>query len=148
MSSNTTNGPCAVACAENGPLLVRGDFELRGPGAEQAAGRPRIALCRCGRTANKPFCDGAHKDPPFSASGPVDASRALSDDADVAVGTVVVTPHADGPVHFDGVVEIGGVGGEGGRRFEGAWLCRCGHSANKPFCDGSHKEAGFEAAGE
>ncbi|MFZ9641514.1 MAG: CDGSH iron-sulfur domain-containing protein [Candidatus Nanopelagicaceae bacterium] len=26
-------------------------------------------------------------------------------------------------------------------------LCRCGHSKDKPWCDGSHKEAGFQAAG-
>ena len=26
-------------------------------------------------------------------------------------------------------------------------LCRCGHSSNKPFCDGTHKQKGFEAAG-
>ena len=53
--------PSITACT-NGPLLVRGDVEL-----QSAAGRPierhrrTIALCRCGLSSIKPFCDGAHK---------------------------------------------------------------------------------------
>ena len=47
---------------EDGPLIVRGDFELRTPGGEPIdPGRGTIALCRCGRSAVKPFCDGTHK---------------------------------------------------------------------------------------
>ena len=50
----------------------------------------------------------------------------------VLPGPVTVTD-ADGQEHT--------VGTEG----KPIALCRCGHSANKPFCDGSHKRAGFEA---
>ncbi|WP_433306268.1 CDGSH iron-sulfur domain-containing protein [Actinoplanes sp. CA-030573] len=47
---------------EDGPLIVRGNFELRTPDGEPIeAGRDTIALCRCGRSAIKPFCDGTHK---------------------------------------------------------------------------------------
>jgi len=47
---------------ENGPLLVRGDFTLRTPdGQVIEPGRGTIALCRCGKSASKPFCDGTHK---------------------------------------------------------------------------------------
>lgn len=47
---------------EDGPLIVRGDFELRTPDGEPIEpGRDTIALCRCGRSAIKPFCDGTHK---------------------------------------------------------------------------------------
>lgn len=47
---------------EDGPLIVRGDFELRTPGGEPIdPGRGTIALCRCGKSAIKPFCDGTHK---------------------------------------------------------------------------------------
>ncbi len=48
----------------NGPLLVEGPFELvdsRGSAFETPANKPAIALCRCGQSANRPFCDGAHK---------------------------------------------------------------------------------------
>jgi CDGSH-type Zn-finger protein len=54
---------------EDGPLIVRGDFVLQTPdGAVIEPGRPTIALCRCGRSAIKPFCDGTHKATGFRAS--------------------------------------------------------------------------------
>jgi hypothetical protein len=53
---------CAVIQAyADGPLLVRGDFELRDEAGELIdPGRATIALCRCGRSALKPLCDGTH----------------------------------------------------------------------------------------
>ncbi|MEU6072818.1 CDGSH iron-sulfur domain-containing protein [Micromonospora sp. NPDC047074] len=47
---------------EDGPLLLRGDFQLRTPDGEIIeSGRGTVALCRCGKSAIKPFCDGTHK---------------------------------------------------------------------------------------
>jgi CDGSH-type Zn-finger protein len=47
----------------NGSIRVEGDFELLDQSGAPfgLAGRTRIGLCRCGQSANKPFCDGAHK---------------------------------------------------------------------------------------
>ncbi|SNY53223.1 CDGSH iron-sulfur domain-containing protein [Paractinoplanes atraurantiacus] len=53
---------------QDGPLIVRGDFELETPDGEPIdPGRGTIALCRCGRSAVKPFCDGTHKAVRFRA---------------------------------------------------------------------------------
>ncbi|MEU8820442.1 CDGSH iron-sulfur domain-containing protein [Actinoplanes sp. NPDC048796] len=53
---------------QDGPLIVRGDFELLTPDGEPIdPGRGTIALCRCGRSAVKPFCDGTHKAVRFRA---------------------------------------------------------------------------------
>jgi CDGSH-type Zn-finger protein len=47
---------------EDGPLIVRGDFDLRTPDGDPIdPGRHTVALCRCGKSAIKPFCDGTHK---------------------------------------------------------------------------------------
>ncbi|MCO8269463.1 CDGSH iron-sulfur domain-containing protein [Actinoplanes sp. TRM 88003] len=52
----------------DGPLIVRGDFELLTPEGEPIdPGRGTIALCRCGKSATKPFCDGTHKAIKFHA---------------------------------------------------------------------------------
>ena len=54
----------------NGPYLVRGDFELLDPdGKVIDARRETIALCRCGASRTKPFCDGTHKTIGFEAPG-------------------------------------------------------------------------------
>jgi CDGSH-type Zn-finger protein len=50
-----------VTVYPDGPLVVRGDFELREVDGERIAGGHTIALCRCGRSAVKPYCDGSHK---------------------------------------------------------------------------------------
>jgi CDGSH-type Zn-finger protein len=52
----------------DGPLIVRGTFRLLDQdGAEIDPGRETVALCRCGKSGIKPFCDGSHKRSGFSA---------------------------------------------------------------------------------
>jgi CDGSH-type Zn-finger protein len=63
----------SVTVYPDGPLIVRGDFHVRGvDGATVPTGRS-AALCRCGRSAVKPFCDGSHKI--AHALGEADARR-------------------------------------------------------------------------
>ena len=53
---------------DNGPLLVRGSFVIvDGTGNEWKLDRDQVALCRCGQSSNKPFCDGAHRTAGFEA---------------------------------------------------------------------------------
>lgn len=49
-----------IECSPNGPYLVEGLANLRNSRGESIAVKPVIALCRCGGSANKPFCDGTH----------------------------------------------------------------------------------------
>lgn len=48
---------------ENGPILIKGPVEIDGKVIEQET----VALCRCGASKNKPFCDGRHKAASFVA---------------------------------------------------------------------------------
>ena len=54
----------------NGPIRIEGDFEILDPSGQAfgLAGRTVISLCRCGHSANKPFCDGSHKTAGFADS--------------------------------------------------------------------------------
>jgi len=56
-----------------------------------------------------------------------------------------VTPRRNGPLFMRGQVEIRNAAGEVIRQDTRMALCRCGQSGNKPFCDGTHRQIGFEA---
>jgi CDGSH-type Zn-finger protein len=169
-----------------------------------------IALCRCGGSSHKPYCDGTHQTNGFDGSetAPTDtyAERARTyqgvgvtvrddraicehagfcgnrmsnvwkmvkdtsdsitraqmmamiehcpsgaltyrmedDDRDVepafGVGVAVT---ADGPYFVSGGLPVSRADGEPLETRERVTLCRCGQSAHKPLCDGSHKEIGF-----
>ncbi len=55
----------------------------------------------------------------------------------------VIQPQINGPLKVSGDIEIVAADGTVLKRMTEAWLCRCGQSASKPFCDSSHKAAGF-----
>lgn len=51
-----------IIVKSNGSIRVEGDFEIQDETGKtfDLAGRVAIGLCRCGQSANKPFCDGSH----------------------------------------------------------------------------------------
>ena len=190
-----------ITCAPNGPYLVENV-----PGLRSGA-----ALCRCGGSANKPFCDGTHRSNGFNDQNTADSTqnkrtayagkritifdnRAICAHAafctdelaavfrhhdtpwivpDAAglekiVSTIkkcpsgalsyaidgveaappqrppMVTVTDNGPYAITGGIELMGVKLGDGASAEHYTLCRCGASKNKPFCDGSHWDAGFK----
>ncbi|HKU45756.1 MAG TPA: CDGSH iron-sulfur domain-containing protein [Burkholderiales bacterium] len=186
-----------IACARNGPYLASDVPDL-----PQGA-----ALCRCGGSKNKPFCDGTHRSNGFSDRNGADPARnrretyagkhitiydnrAICAHAGICTdklasvfrygeepwidpdGAAVeriketirqcpsgalsyagaepleraskITPTANGPYAVTGGIELAGVTFGDGASREHYTLCRCGASKNKPFCDGSHWDAGFK----
>jgi CDGSH-type Zn-finger protein len=213
--------PPTITAAANGPLLVSGNLPLyRRRPVESEHGEPltwettelietkdRYALCRCGQSARKPFCDGTHAREGFSAeetaTGTYDERASqlggtgitVRDDRSICVhagfcGTRVTNvwkqvpatdestiraqviamiekcpsgaltyrfggddvepfmPQAiavtdNGPLWVTGGVAVSTADGATLEARNRVTLCRCGASANKPLCDGSHKQAGF-----
>jgi CDGSH-type Zn-finger protein/uncharacterized Fe-S cluster protein YjdI len=134
-------GVNTIRVAEDGALIVHSELSVGGDAASH-----RATLCRCGKSFNKPYCDRMHVKAGFKATGEPESGEAET--LSVKNGPLKVTPAKDGPLHVEGALEICSASGRTLTRTMETWLCRCGQSRNKPFCDGSHKAAGFTAAGE
>ncbi|MEZ4241598.1 MAG: CDGSH iron-sulfur domain-containing protein [Myxococcota bacterium] len=101
-----------------------------------------VWLCRCGQSQNKPFCDGSHRAAGFADPGTCAAAE-VAELTEVAA--LEVRPAPNGPLLVSGGVEVRDASGAVVFRGAKAALCRCGQSATKPFCDGTHRKVGFQA---
>jgi CDGSH-type Zn-finger protein len=71
-------GPTVITPYRDGPYLLRGDFTIVDQdGLEIEKRRGTVALCRCGRSLMKPFCDGTHKLSGFRARSGSTGPRAI-----------------------------------------------------------------------
>ena len=92
------------------------------------------------------WCDNAHKDGGFAATG--EPGEKKSKPLEMRAGTLDIAPQKDGPLKVSGNLEVVSGTGRTVNRTSEAFFCRCGHSRNKPYCDGSHRKADFKADGE
>ncbi len=196
---------------ENGPLVVRNLASLNDADGNAVAVKPVMALCRCGASSNKPFCDGSHAEAGFSSarvdtrsrdrvysyqgadvtvyynkllcshagecgtrlkavfdpsrrpwinpdegsvedieavvaacpSGALRLAKPGEEPRQIEADDCEITIEKNGPyrvrnVHLDGAVAFEG---SSQRKYV---LCRCGLSANKPYCDGTHHDKGWQ----
>lgn len=203
-----------ITLIEDGPLIVDDLASLRDGDGNAIQASEKMALCRCGLSAKKPFCDGSHKaagfsstsdtanirNTPISYSGEVEgtqvsvhytpvlcshaaecvkASQAIFDPTrkpwvapeqgkmsdllaamsncpsgalrlevgktepqHMVNGDTDVMVERNGPYRVKNVALDADFNGAGASQTKYV-LCRCGHSKNKPFCDGSHRDKGW-----
>lgn len=132
-----------VVVANNGPLYLRGHLVIEGAESDMPGVAFRAALCRCGQSKNKPFCDNSHEAAGFVDRGAIGES---GPGREKAGGELEVNLAPNGPLLLQGNVQL--VTSSGRVAWEGTKcaLCRCGQSSNKPFCDGTHRSAGFDSS--
>jgi len=124
-----------------GPLRITGNLTIVSEEGSVTYAN-HIDLCRCGKSRGKPHCDNQHLDAEFLHSGRM---QEISDTAASDRPTkITLSCNKDGPITFRGRLRLHNSMGQECTKMRGA-LCRCGQSANKPFCDGSHEKTGFRS---
>ena len=131
--------PNEALIASAGPINLTGNITLvKEDGSLSYANH--LSLCRCGASKNKPVCDQQHLEVEFLHSGRIqEASDAQHTERPSKLTLSLIK---NGPVTFRGRLRLHNNLGQECVKQRGS-LCRCGQSANKPFCDGSHEKTGF-----
>ncbi len=140
MSDQPEETPNSVMVRPDGPLIARGDIEVLDANGQSIYQGNDVALCRCGASKSKPFCDGSHKETDFSHDAQFNDQKAEpADGAD----KLIIQCRANAMLLAKGPMQILSRDGKSKTTRNKAALCRCGASENKPFCDAKHKQCGF-----
>ncbi len=132
--------PNEVLVSNGGPLQITGNITLvHEDGKIQYANH--LSLCRCGHSKSKPVCDDQHVDMEFLNSGKIFEVSEIA--ASSRPSKITISCIKDGPITFRGRMRLHNQFGQECVKMRGS-LCRCGQSASKPFCDGSHSRVGFK----
>lgn len=133
-----------LTVVEDGPIYISGDIKLKNLDGEIITEETRVAMCRCGLSKNKPYCDNSHIQGEFSANTDYNPERLLLEETEEKGGELSVTIFPNAPFVLEGKYTVSGENQEVSTEKKMSF-CRCGASQNKPFCDGSHKAAGFSS---
>ena len=134
-----------ITLVANGPLYARGNVQVVMANGSVLLTDTRVALCRCGASKDKPFCDNTHLRTPFHAPGARrEHEPELPSPAGAPATPLVIHVEPNGPYIVQGEVEIYGANDQLVSRENEVWLCRCGGSNDKPFCDSSHLQIRFD----
>ena len=133
--------PNEAMISSGGPLQVTGNITLvNEDGSIQYANH--LTLCRCGHSNSKPTCDESHLDREFLHTGKFSAMSEIAGSS--RASKITISLIKDGPITFRGRLRLHNQFGQECVKMRGS-LCRCGQSASKPFCDGSHERTGFKS---
>lgn len=132
-----------ITIKKDGPLYIHGEVVIRDLDGNVVLKDTRVAMCRCGKSKNKPLCDNSHIPANFKADTTYNAERLRTEPVQGKGGELSITLYENAPFLVEGNYDL--VGEDAGRETCSKKMsyCRCGGSKTKPFCDGSHKEIGF-----
>ena len=135
----------SIMVRPDGPLICKGDDDITLLNADNdiILQDKEFALCRCGFSSNKPYCDGTHKKEGVEATQHFSDERA--EDITGLKEKLTITVKENAMYSVKGAVTIFSRDGKSKTTRTKAALCRCAQSLNKPFCDISHKKCGFTA---
>jgi CDGSH-type Zn-finger protein/uncharacterized Fe-S cluster protein YjdI len=138
--------PTLVWPIEDGPLLMAGDLEVRGSDGEPITHETRLTLCRCGLSHNQPFCDNSHRRRKWKSGPSIEPPQPPPPPRqDAGEQPTIVVARRDASLDVRGDLRIYHSDGREMVKAGRVLLCRCGQSANKPFCDSSHDRVGFRS---
>jgi len=132
-----------ITLDKDGPLYIHGEVVIRDMDENIVLKDTRVAMCRCGKSKNKPLCDNSHIEADFKADTTYNVERLRTDPVEGKGGELSIKLFDNAPFLVQGNYDL--VGEETGSETcsKKMSFCRCGASQTKPFCDGSHKEIGF-----